>query len=119
MRLLTLLAIAFATLLSSTSVDAVDKAVCRITRVSGDGVKGTVTFTQVPDPACVGANPACEPGQTALETAYDFTGLPVGKNFGFHIHQYGDARELSAGSAGKHFIANCISVGSVFIVVVF
>jgi Cu-Zn family superoxide dismutase len=68
----------------------VRKAVARIT--SPDGVDGLVSFTE-------------ESG--GVHVIASISGLAVGQH-GFHVHQYGDIRDLTTLSTlGYHFIYNC------------
>jgi Cu-Zn family superoxide dismutase len=67
----------------------VKKAVARI--VIPNGVQGTVIFEEVDDGVHVTAS---------------IEGLSVGPH-GFHVHQYGDIRQLSLATLGYHFIYSC------------
>jgi len=77
-------------LLSTARAANVKKAVARI--VSPDGIDGLVTFTE-------------EDGGVHVHA--EIEGLSVGPH-GFHVHQYGDIRELDTlNTLGYHFIYSC------------
>ncbi len=68
-------------------VTPIEKAVAVIHPIVGNDVTGVVYFDQTP---------------AGIKIIADIDGLEAGKH-GFHIHQYGDAREEDATSAGGHF----------------
>lgn len=64
------------------------EAVAVLQPTAGNAVKGTVTFEDQGD---------------SLRVTTDISGLPADREFGFHIHQWGDASSSDGTSAGDHY----------------